>query len=343
MGRYSRREFISKLTTTALALILSSGCLVQKSEIQTKRRTTTTATLGNHPTPEITPNNEFYLTSYNGIPNIEKEDWTLIVDGLVERPLKLNYTDIIEMSKESKTVTLICIGNGIGGELIGNAEWEGVSLKTVLEKAGVKSGAEDVVLYGGERYTDSFPLEKALDKDTLLAYKMNNETLPTNHGYPLRAVVPGIYGMKNVKWLERIEVVDKNYKGHWEKQGWSDSAVIKMMSRIDTPLNGSRITQTPYTIAGIAYGGIHQVSNVEVSTDGGKTWGEAAIKEPLSKYAWTLWTYQWEPSSNGTYDISVRATDHEGNIQKKGNIISRRVYPSGADGIHSISVEVDNI
>ncbi|MFQ5887266.1 MAG: sulfite oxidase [Candidatus Hydrothermarchaeales archaeon] len=342
MERYSRREFISKLVGAVLALYLSSGCLIQKSEVRTKKRATTGA-LGGHPTPELTTNEEFYLTNFNGIPKVNIKSWSLLIDGLVEHPLNLKYEDITSMSSVSKTVTLICIGNGIGGELIGNAEWVGVPMKSLLEKAGVKSRAVDVVLYGEEGYSDSLPIEKAMDEDTMLAYKMNGEILPRDHGYPLRAVVPGIYGMKNVKWLKRIEVVDNDYKGHWEKQGWSDSAVIKLMSRIDAPVDKERITQTPYTIAGIAYGGLRGVLAVEVSTDGGRTWDEAVIKEPLSKYAWTLWTYQWKPASKGKYEISVRATDKEGNVQKKGNIISRRVYPSGADGIHSIKVDVERL
>ena len=211
------------------------------------------------------------------------------------------------------------------------------------EKAGVKFGAVDIVLYGDEGYSDSFPIEKALDDDTILAYKMNGEILPMDHGYPLRAVVPGIYGMKNVKWINRIKIVDNDYKGHWEKRGWSDSAVIKLMSRIDDPFDGARITRTSYTIGGIAYGGAQGVSNVEVSTDGGKTWDQAVIKEPLSKYAWTLWSYQWNPSYKGDYKISVRAIDKLGVVQNKGNLLSRKVFPSGAEGIHSINVSVENV
>ncbi len=342
MGRYSRREFLSKFGATALALYFSSGCLIQKSEVRTQKKTSL-GVLGVHPTPALTPNKEFYLTHFNGTPRVDIKDWSLIIDGLVDHPLNLSYEDITSIPQVSRIVTLICIGNGIGGGLIGNAEWVGVPLKLLLENAGFKSGAADVVLYGEEGYSDSFPIEKALNEDTVLAYKMNGETLHRDHGYPLRAVVPGIYGMKNVKWIKRIEVVDNNYKGHWQKQGWSDSAVIKLMSRIDAPLDGAMITQTPYLIAGIAYGGLQGVSKVEVSTDRGKSWDVAEIKEPLSRYAWTLWTYRWESGSNGRYEISVRATDKEGNVQKKGNIISRRVFPSGADGIHSIKVDVEDI
>jgi len=340
MRRYSRREFLSKFGVTALALYFSSGCLIQKSEVRTKKKTSL-GVLGVHPTPALTPNKEFYLTKFNGTPKVNIKDWSLTLDGLVDHPLNLSYNDITSIPPVSSIVTLICIGNGIGGELIGNAEWVGVPLKLLLENARVKTGAADVVLYGEEGYSDSFPIEKALDEDTVLAYKMNDEILSRDHGYPLRAIVPGIYGMKNVKWIKRIEVVDNDYKGHWEKQGWSDSAVIKLMSRIDAPLDETRITQIPYLIAGIAYGGLHGVSNVEISTDRGKSWDTTETKDPLSKYAWTLWTYKWEPGSNGKYEISVRATDKEGNVQKQGNVISRRVFPGGADGIHSITVDVE--
>lgn len=341
MERYSRREFILKLVGAIGALYLSSGCLYPKSEVRARRRIAEGGIEAPHPTPELTPNDEFYVTNFNGTPSIDIEGWSLVVDGLVERPLTLSYEEITSMTSVSEIVTLECIGNGIGGDLIGNAEWVGVPLKTLLDRAMVKPSAVDVVLYGEEGYSDSLSIEKAMEGDTILAYKMNGETLPKDHGYPLRAIVPGIYGMKNVKWLRRIEVVGQDYKGHWEKQGWSDSAVIKLMSRIDAPRDGDRISRSPYNVVGIAYGGLNGVSRVEVSTDGGRSWNEAKIKEPLSEYAWTLWSYPWNPTEEGRHKIMVRATDRDGNVQKKGSVISRRVYPSGADGMHSIDVYVE--
>ncbi|RMF88770.1 MAG: oxidoreductase [Methanobacteriota archaeon] len=289
-------------------------------------------------TSEVTPNNEFYITHYNGIPELTDAEWSLKITGEVEREVELTLEDLKRLEETLDYNTLICIGNGIGGSLIGNARWRGVRLGDVLRLAGVLDGAVDVVLHGADGYSDSFPVEKALHPDTRLVYEMNGEPLPQAHGYPLRAVVPGLYGIKNVKWIERIEVAAEEVLGHWQKRGWSREGRIKVMSRIDVPGDGAVIGSGVHTVSGIAFAGEHPITKVEVSTDGGGTWREAALKPPLSRYAWTLWSYEWAVPGPGVYTLAVRAADESGRVQEPGNAITRRAFPDGAWGYHSIRV-----
>lgn len=286
---------------------------------------------------EITPNDEFYIQSYSRTPEVDVRGWKLKIDGLVEKSHTLTYEEITRMPEVSEYVTLECIGNSIGGDLIGNALWTGIPLRALLEKAGVKAGVKDIVLYGADGYTDSIPLERAMRDYNIMAYKMNNEALPRDHGYPLRLVVPGIYGMKNVKWLERIELVDWDYKGYWERRGWSDEAVIDVMSRIDTPKDGEKILDSSYTISGIAFAGTSGIEKVEISTDDGKTWHEVEVKSPLSPYTWILWRYSWNPPAKGKYTIMARALDKDGRAQITED---SRPFPNGSTGLHSVTVKV---
>lgn len=295
-------------------------------------------TIGTSPSSkEITSNDDFFIQSYSQTQDVDIRSWRLRIDGLVEKPYTLTYEEITRMPEVSEYVTLECIGNGVGGDLIGNALWTGIPLKVILEKAMVKASAKDLVLHGADGYTDSIPLKRAMSDYNLLAYKMNGVDLPKDHGYPLRLVVPGIYGMKNVKWLERIELVDWDYKGYWERRGWSDEAIIGIMSRIDAPKDGEEISGRLYTVSGIAFAGTSGIGRVEVSTDNGKTWQEAEMKEPLSPYAWVLWRYSWNPPAKGKYTIMARATDRDGRVQTTKN---SRPFPNGSTGLHSVTVKV---
>ncbi|MFQ5800461.1 MAG: sulfite oxidase [Candidatus Hydrothermarchaeales archaeon] len=289
-------------------------------------------------TKEVTPNDEFYITHYDKVPEIDVENWRLLVTGEVEKELSLSLEGIREMPQTTEYNTLICIGNGIGENLIGNAKWKGVRLKDVLEMAELKESVRDIVLHGADGYVDSFPIEKALHKDTRLIYEMNDEPLPEAHGYPLRAVVPGLYGIKNVKWIEKIQVSADDFRGYWQKRGWSEKGIIKVTSRIDMPRDGEVISGSTYEISGIAFGGKYSITKVEVSTDGGNTWQEAALKPALSRFAWTLWSFDWKIPGIGKYEILARATDESGRVQKEGTVVSRRAFPNGADGYHTINV-----
>jgi DMSO/TMAO reductase YedYZ molybdopterin-dependent catalytic subunit len=282
---------------------------------------------------EITPTKDFYQVSKNPFdPDVDVKHWRLEVSGLVETPLMLSYQEIKSLPAVEQYATLECIDNPVGGNLIGNALWRGVPLKALLEVVKVADGVRDIVLYASDGYSDSIPLERAMQEATLLVYEMNGEPLSGVHGFPLRLLVPGIFGMKNVKWITRIEAVNVDFKGYWQKRGWDDKAEYKTMSRIDTPDSS---VKGGATISGIAFAGDRQISRVEVSTDSGKTWETAELKPALSPYSWVLWHKAWAPQQKGKLSIKVRATDGRGDLQTSQYTAPD---PSGATGLHSIIV-----
>jgi DMSO/TMAO reductase YedYZ molybdopterin-dependent catalytic subunit len=212
------------------------------------------------------------------------------------------------------------------------------------ERGSPKSGLINAALFAGEGQTDSIPNGLALSEEVFLAFRMNGAPLPRLHGYPLRVIVPGIFGMKNVKWLSKIELVNYDFKGYWEKEGWSDEAVIPVMSEILMPMSGASIPSGNYVIGGIAFGGRHGISRVEVSVDDGQSWHEAELKPPLSRWTWTLWRFDWKPSGIGGYKIKVRGIDQSGKVRESGSLIARlfgRTFPDGARGIQTIEATVE--
>ena len=171
-------------------------------------------------TSPITPNEEFYLTSYRSPPTVRIHEWSLSVRGLVERPMTLDYEQLCARPSVSHVVTLECVGNTVAGEYIGTARWEGCSLRSLLEEAGVRTDAVDVVFRAADEYSDSISLTRAMAGDVMVAFRMNGVALPQSHGFPARMIVPGHYGMKSVQWLTDIEAVDHDYKGYYARKGW---------------------------------------------------------------------------------------------------------------------------
>ena len=290
--------------------------------------------------PEITSDDQFYIVSKNlfSDPTVNGSTWQLTVDGQVDNPLKLTYQQVLALPMQKQYETLECVSNDVGGGYMSNALWEGVPLRDLLRQAGVKNGAIKVVFYAADDYSDSIYLEKALEATTLLAVRMNGATLPQEHGFPVRMLVPGIYGMKHCKWLTRIEVVNQDYQGYWQERGWSDLATVQLTSRIDTPAAGANIPhgETTY-IAGVAFSGNKGIAEVDVSVDGGKTWERATLKRPLSDLTWVLWEYPWQPAKQGTYTLVVRAVDLGGNVQTPQ---VAPPAPNGATGYDSFGVTV---
>lgn len=286
-------------------------------------------------TVPITPNDDFYVTSYDLTPTIELDQWTLDIGGMVDNPFKLSFEDLLKRPQTRLISTLECIGNTVGGFSIGTAEWEGVKLNHLLDEAGFHPNAIDLLLRGDDGYSDSFPLSRALEEDVLLATKMNGVPLPPDHGYPTRVIVPGIYGMKNVKWLTGLELVSYDYKGHWQQQSWSDTAFVKLSSRIDLPGDRELITTPKYTMKGIAFNGRNQIQKIEISTDGGKTWKEGKLGLKLSPLTWTPWTYHWSIPQSGEYTIMARATNEQ-DLQQ-----ALDTKPSSTEllEVHAITVE----
>jgi len=232
--------------------------------------------------------------------------------------------------------TLQCVSNQIGGKLISTAKWVGVPLPVILNKASIDPSAVEVVFKASGGYSDSLPIEHAMDETTLIAIGMNDHVLPRAHGFPARLLSLGTYGFKNPKWLTGIEVVDKPYRGFWETRGWDKPGAVKTMSRFDIPRNKAAVT-APVTIGGIAFAGDSGISKVEVSTDGGASWQPAQLKTALSPYTWRLRIFRWEPAPGDDETILVRAYDGTGRAQTAEEADP---FPSGASGYDSISVSL---
>ncbi len=299
---------------------------------------------------EITPTYLFYRIDINPIiPEVDVNSWNLQIKGMVDNPLKLSYEEIKSMPAIEEFVTLECISNKIGGDLTGTALWKGVPLKHILEKAKIGPTVKYIVFRCFDGYDVGIPLDKGLMDKTILSYEMNLAPLTSKHGFPVRAIVPGLYGMMNPKWITEIELVDKVYEGYWQRNGWTNIAEYNTGSSIVIPgqvpirdrFRGldeipSSSSNKKGPIAGIAFGGDRGISKVEVSIDGGKTWKTAKIKEPLSEYTWVLWTAGFIPNEGiDNYKIVVRATDKKGEVQTSE---LNKPFPSGATGYHTISV-----
>ncbi len=290
----------------------------------------------------ITPTRLFFQRNHGATPRLDAKDWRLRIEGnAVERPLVLTYEDILALPSRSANRWLECAGNGrgffalfqgkpaSGGQwklgAIGVAEWTGVPLAAILDMAGVKVDAVDVLLEGGDgpKVNRPIPIDKAQDPNTLLAYAMNGESLPPDHGFPLRAIVPGWIGVSNIKWLVRIEVSNQKVQTPFNTASYildgpdypSKPAVTlqTLKSAVALPWDGT-IPRGRQTIRGFAWSPHGKIAKVEYSLDGGKTWGQARLEEPNTQYVWVRWAFPWD-ASPGKYGIMTRATDEKGNTQ----------------------------
>lgn len=290
------------------------------------------------PTPPITPNDEFYVTSYRSPPTVRLDSWELKIHGLVNRPLTMTYSEILARPSVIEIVTLECVGNTVGGEFISTALWEGVRLKALFEEVGISSRAYDIVFRAADGYSDSITLNRAMAGDVLVAYRMNGVPLPQGHGFPVRIIVPGVYGMKSVQWLTDIEVVDQDYLGYYQKKGWTDDATVKTMSRIDLPEHGMTLKRTIHVVQGLAFAGVRGIQGVEISTDEEATWQQARLEQPLSPSSWVFWKWEWHQPKTGRHTLTVRATDGSGRPQSSDE---REASPDGATGLHQVTVTVE--
>ena len=324
------------------------------------------ATLRHH----ITPNELYFVRSRYPTPKIQREQWRLVVGGLVENPLRLSYEELLAMPQKTFAVTMECAGNGrvhldppapglqFNEGAIGTAEWTGVPLSHILEMAGVKPSAVEVLMEGadqnpepnspeGEVYQRGLALDKAFHPDTLLAIKMNGVELPASHGYPVRAIVPGWYGMASVKWLMNIELISEPFEGHFQKSeyviklpdGSAPKPVTKLLvkSYITSPEESDSYDVGPVTVSGVAWSG-EGLERVEVSVDNGETWANAALQKAASEYSWSAWSFNWEPNTSGEYVVMARAIDKKGNIQPfepEWNELGYEINP-----VHRVSVVI---
>jgi DMSO/TMAO reductase YedYZ molybdopterin-dependent catalytic subunit len=298
---------------------------------------------------ELTPTYLFYRIDIDPIvPVVDAKTWNLNVKGLVSNPLTITYEEIRGLPSVEQYATLTCVSNKIGGDLISTALWKGVRLRDLLDKAKIKPGAKYIAFRCSDGYDVGIPLERGMLDGTILAYDMNLAPLTSKHGYPVRAIVPGLYGMMNPKWITEIELVDTVYEGYWQRNGWTNNADVHTNSFIVIPGQAEvrdrfrKLDETPKIvpgekapIAGIAFAGDRGISKVEVSTDGGATWKSAVIKDPLSQYTWVLWTAGFTPAGKEKYKIIVRATDKTGQVQTAQ---FAEPFPDGATGNQEIEV-----
>lgn len=289
--------------------------------------------------PAITPVGNFYVVSKNfADPVVDGQAWSLKIGGLVSSPQALSLPELRALPATTEYVTLECVSNDVGGDLMSTGAFTGVSLRDLVATASPKAGATWVAFKARDGYTESLPLSLVAGApEVLVAYDLDGAPLPPGHGYPARIVLPGHYGMKGPKWLDRIDLVDHESGGYWEQQGWDHNALVKSTARFDMPRDGDIVKLGGVSLAGVAFAGNRGVSKVEYSTDGGSTWRPAQVDAALSPYTWVLWRATWIPSGEGAYRLAVRATDAMGEVETSQAAPS---YPNGASGYHSIGVNV---
>jgi DMSO/TMAO reductase YedYZ molybdopterin-dependent catalytic subunit len=283
----------------------------------------------------LTRNVDFFVRNHFRTPTISEQAWRLEISGLISRPLNLSYSDLLLANSAAHPATLECAGNRSGGAGVGTAVWSGLSLAELLGQAGLQRGATTVVFYGadsgeveglppGTHYARAIPLEKAMNPATLLAYEMNGQPLPADHGFPLRALVPGWYGMDSVKWLTRIEILDRPFNGYFQQQEYVATktngertaiTTMRVNSKILRPTEGEEIRQKNYRVEGVAWAGERKVAKVELATGTNGNWQTASLSVPSGSMVWTPWTYDWQIPAAGEYTLKVRASDDEGHDQ----------------------------
>jgi DMSO/TMAO reductase YedYZ molybdopterin-dependent catalytic subunit len=336
---------------------LSGSTLKRKANMTGERRVITSGP-ENSETPLdivrswVTPTRLFFVRNHFNIPAQNEHTWRLQIDGCVEQPLVYQYDDLVAMPQRSVLATIECAGNGRsflakqvegvqwGAGAIAHAEWSGVPLYLVLERAQLKPETLQVVFYGADQGTEgghpdpitfarALPLSKALHPDTLLAMHMNGEPLEPSHGFPVRLLVPGWYGVASVKWLARIEAVRRPFEGFFQtykytmrrrtEEGTQTVGIQAMAikSEIIRPREDEVLGLGPQRMFGLAWAGEESVARVEVSTDAGRSWSDAELLGPHAPYSWTLWEYMWQPGQTGTYTLLARATSASGKLQPR--------------------------
>lgn len=290
-------------------------------------------------TPFITPNGDFYrIDTALSFPRIDVDKWKFTIGGMVDNELSFTYADLIALPQVERMVTLCCVSNEVGGEYISNAVWRGVLLADLLHEAGVHDDAQQVYSTSLDGWTCGFPVAAAFDgRDAMIAVGMNGATLPLEHGYPARLVVPGLYGyVSATKWLSKIELTTWDEQGYWVPRGWSKDGPVKTQSRIDVPGWGERVAAGKQPIAGVAWAQHRGIAKVEVRIDGGD-WLVAKLGTDITDDSWRQWLVEWD-ATPGNHQIEVRATDKTGETQTD---VIRDVAPDGATGWHTIEVTVD--
>ncbi|KGM02257.1 molybdopterin-dependent oxidoreductase, partial [Cellulomonas cellasea] len=288
--------------------------------------------------PWVTRNSTFYrIDTALTVPRVDPTTWSLRVHGLVEREVTLTFDELLSSELVEAWVTLACVSNEVGGDLVGNARWLGLPLRELLERAGPSPDADMVLSTSADGFTASTPIEALTDdRDALLAVGMNGEPLPVEHGFPVRMVVPGLYGyVSATKWVVDLEVTRfADAEAYWTVRGWSERGPVKTQSRIEVPRHASQVTAGRVVVAGTAWAQQRGVEGVEVRVDDGP-WRPATLAADGGIDSWRQWTYAWD-ATPGTHELRVRASDPDG--PQTADVA--RVVPDGATGHHTVRVSV---
>jgi DMSO/TMAO reductase YedYZ molybdopterin-dependent catalytic subunit len=297
----------------------------------------------------VTPAASFYLIDAAlTSPRVDVNSWKLSVKGAVDNPIEMTYKDLVNMSTREADITLSCVSNPVGGGLVSNGRWTGVLLSDVLAEAGVSRdkitrASQQLVGRSVDGFTAGFRTDIALDgREALVAFGLNGSELPVKHGYPVRLVVPGLYGyISATKWLSEIELTNWDFDAYWIQRTWTKEGPVKTQSRIDTVKDGDQLSAGRVPVGGIAWAPHRGIERVEVSTDGGESWNQARLANQLDVDTWRQWVYEWD-ARPGDYTLQVRATDGEGETQT-ANERPPHAFNSGTDGAtgyHTIGVTV---
>ncbi|WP_083266320.1 molybdopterin-dependent oxidoreductase [Arthrobacter sp. U41] len=291
-------------------------------------------------TPWLTPNNDFYrIDTALSVPEINVQDWELRIHGLVDREVRLTFQDLLDAKLIESHVSLTCVSNPVGGNLAGNAKWLGMPIREVLKMAGPRDGADMVLSTSIDGFSASTPLEVLQDdRDAMLAIGMNGEALPLEHGYPVRMVVPGLYGFVSAtKWVVDLEVTRfADSKAYWTQRGWSERGPIKTMARVEVPKSFAKVPAGRVAIGGTAWAQTRGITKVEVQIDNGP-WTEAVLSAEATVITWRQWSFDWE-ATPGPHYIKARATDGTGEVQTDQRADP---VPDGASGWQSLMVTVE--
>lgn len=266
---------------------------------------------------------------------VDGQSWVLEVQGLFDNPRPLTLQDMMAYPAVTQAITLSCISNPIAGDLISTGNWTGARLRDVVKDLGLRPEAQELYVEAVDGFYESVPMEDIMDPRTLLVYGMNGTTLPVGHGFPLRIYIPDRYGMKQPKWITRIEAIDHEGPGYWVDRGWSAEARPQIVSVIDTVATEQAVDGT-VPVGGIAWAGDRGIRSVELQIDGGAWVATTLRTPPLSGLTWVQWRYDW-PASPGRHQLRVRATDGTGTLQTE---LESGARPNGATGYHAVTVRV---
>ena len=290
-------------------------------------------------TPFFTSDNSFYRVDTDlVVPQVSPQDWTLRITGMVDHPIELSFDDLLRLPLIEHDMTLVCVSDAVGGPYAGNARWLGASLPALLRKAGIRRGADQVLSTGTDGMTISTAVDTILDgRQALIAVGMNGQPLPTEHGFPARMLVPGLYGyVSATKWVTKLEVTTfARRQAYWTQRGYARQAPIRTESRIDVPRPLAQVPAGRVAVGGVAWAPHRGISRVQVNVDGG-AWHTAKLAAANGTDTWRQWVWPWDASS-GLHTLQVRATDGTGAVQTKSEA---GVFPSGATGWDSVVVTV---